>query len=115
MLVAPDFILTASHCVYTAVPKVRIGGYKSPYTSGGNGGQYFEVHNVIKNFKHPNYNSMTIDSDFALLQISQVSGIEPVAIDVSEQKVSDKYVNGKKLWAIGKFCFIQIYIQIIMK
>ncbi len=103
MLVAPDFILTASHCVYTWVPKVRIGGYKSPYTTGQNGGQYFEEHNVIKNIRHPNYNNENVDSDFALLQISKVSEIEPVAIDIFNQKVSNGYVDGKKLWAIGTF------------
>ena len=95
-LVAPEWVLTANHCVDKDLRKngaVRIGAFQKPYQEGDNGGQDVEFFNVDKVVEHPQYDDDTEDNDFTLLRIEGTSKIEPVAMDL--ENLSDTYENGK--------------------
>lgn len=103
MLVSPEYVLTAAHCINNKMKRrgaVRIGAFKSPYKPGDNGEQYLEFFRLISrnNGKavtvHPNYNSITLDNDFALLRLEAESTIAPVPLDSG----GETYEN---LWTIG--------------
>ena len=64
-LIAPQWVLTAVHCVENETPSsidVTLGKHKLT-DSGG------ERINVVEIIRHPNFNSSTLDSDVALLRL----------------------------------------------
>ena len=96
MLVSPEYVLTAAHCIDSAMINngaVRIGAFSDPYTSSNNGGQYLEAFRVQTVTVHPGYSSTTENKDFALLRLDGTSTITPVPLDSSN--VSDSYTTGK--------------------
>jgi len=103
MLVTPEFVLTASHCVYPNtdlndnVLSVQIGAVCPE--EDDNCGVPMETINVKKVFANPYYNDFTLDDDFALLQLETRSTLAPVAMDSG---FVDSYSDDKdNLWAIG--------------
>lgn len=77
-LIAPDWVLTASHCIIDETPDsfdVAAGVYDLKRDTG----QRIAVKRVIA---HPNYNSNTLDFDIALVQLKKpVANITPVALN----------------------------------
>ncbi|KAE8403251.1 trypsin-like cysteine/serine peptidase domain-containing protein [Aspergillus pseudonomiae] len=75
-LISPKTVLTTAGCVdgsSASSLKIRVGSLE--HATGG------KLNQVIKVIKHPNYNTNTRDSDFAVLHLtSSVTDIEPVAI-----------------------------------
>ncbi|XP_054452453.1 vitamin K-dependent protein C [Anoplopoma fimbria] len=65
VLIDKSWVLTAAHCLERSLKfRVRLGDYERRRDEGS------EVTlNVIKTFKHPNYNSLTVDNDIALLRL----------------------------------------------
>lgn len=83
-LIAPNWILTAAHCVKgSTVDEVWIGLLNQKDTAG------VEKMKVVKVIPHEKYNSSTMDSDFALIQIAQNSSYQPVALNDTEILVSE--------------------------
>jgi secreted trypsin-like serine protease len=102
-LVSPEFLLTAAQCIdgRTSSSIQFLIGALCPYESG-NCGQYSEMKNAKLIYKHPQYNSSTFDYDFALVQLTSRSTIQPVAMD--NGTVSPSYTEGKRnLFATGTF------------
>lgn len=77
-LIADRWVLTAAHCVGDGVDSVYVGLYdqKSP-----NSAEKFTVANI---FVHPKNDPITMDYDFALLELSQSSSFKPVALSETE-------------------------------
>lgn len=77
-LIAPDWVLTASHCIISETPDsfdVVAGVYDLKRDTG----QRIAVKRVIA---HPNYNINTLDFDIALVQLKKpVTNITPVALN----------------------------------
>ncbi|GAA6229482.1 vitamin K-dependent protein C [Lates japonicus] len=65
VLIDESWVLTAAHCLTTSLRfRVRLGDYQRFRDEGT------EVTlKVINTFKHPNYNSRTVDNDIALLRL----------------------------------------------
>ena len=68
-VIGPDWILTAAHCVQNSIvredpTRVEIIAGSSQYGIGGERIKVSEIHT------HPNYNSTTMDNDFALLRLA---------------------------------------------
>jgi secreted trypsin-like serine protease len=106
MLITPQFVLTAAHCITDTLKQekineghnitnaaVRIGAFQSPYQQGDNGGQDVEFRTVKNIYVHPDYEYHTVDNDFALLHLSEASTIPVVQIDT--EGLSDSFVTGK--------------------
>ena len=83
MLVAPDYVLTAAHCVspntsWSAnIAAVQIGAVCSANGSN-NCNQPIQEINVERIIAHPNYNSDTFNNDFALVKLASRANASPV-------------------------------------
>jgi len=103
MLVAPEWVLTANHCIDDDMRyrgAVRIGAFSDPYVQGNNGGQDVEFYTLQEVVEHPDYSSSTLDFDFTLLRLDGKSDIAPVPLDSTG--LSETYSTSKDdLWAIG--------------
>jgi secreted trypsin-like serine protease len=107
MLVAPEYVLTAAHCVspntsWSAnVAAVQIGAVCSPYASNNNCNQPVQQINVESIKPHPDYNSGTLNNDYALVKLASRATATPVKMD--DGQYVDNYPSGKRnLYAIGK-------------
>lgn len=81
MLVAPDYVLTAAHCVSPgdASSLAVLIGAVCP-NSGNNCGQPSQLINVQTVTNHPGYNSNTVNNDFSLLKLVSSASATPVAM-----------------------------------
>ena len=82
MLVAPEYVLTAAHCVAPETSwsasnaAVEIGSLCP--NSANNCGQPKQTINVASITRHPNYNTNTLNNDFALVKLVSKANAKPV-------------------------------------
>lgn len=77
MLIAKEYVLTAAHCVSNNdILSVEIGAV-CPY-SNNNCGQPVQTIEVTSVQRHPQYNSVSLANDFALLKLNTRANAEPV-------------------------------------
>ena len=84
MLVAPEYVLTAAHCVSpntswsTGNAAVQIGAVCP--TSSTNCGQPLQQINVQTITPHPSYDSGTLNNDYALVKLVSRADAQPVVM-----------------------------------
>lgn len=81
-LVAPEWILTAAHCVYDLETRhidVVLGRHNLNSDEG-------ERISVIQKLIHPGYNRNTLDSDLALLKLERPSTQQPVQLNHTDPR-----------------------------
>lgn len=76
-LIASQWVLTAAHCVYSDKMSVTIGLHNLRDLSST------ETINSAKIYVHPEYDSYTVDHDFALIRLETPSRFEPVSYDAN--------------------------------
>jgi len=95
-LVAPEFILTAAHCMTNTkwnLSKFLVGALCPFQSQDNNCGQYYDIKGIAKIYNHPQFNANTLVNDFSLVQLSTRSRIAPVTLDKSNTSLS--YTSGK--------------------
>ncbi len=83
-LIAKGYVLTAAHCVTAGDASslaVQIGAV-CPYTSNNNCNEPIQTINVATVVQHPQYNSNTLENDFAILKLQDTANAEPVPMYV---------------------------------
>lgn len=111
VLIAPEFILTAAHCVEDFIlQQVRIGamekteGGEDPEDEAFNGGHKVELRNVSDIFLHPGYRINHPENDFGLIKLDQPTEkflLDAAEIDGRFEKVTESYV-GKNFFDIQR-------------
>lgn len=79
MLVAKEYVLTAAHCMRSGGASglaVQIGAVCP--NSNNNCEQPIQTINAKSILLHPQYNSDTLDNDFALIQLVEAANAFPV-------------------------------------
>ncbi len=96
-LIKPNWVLTAAHCVqsWNKTNKVFIGLHDR---TDKNGAESFTVTKVVAN---PQYNSETLDYDFALLKLSGDSKYRSIDLNSSEIAIPDADQEAVKVWTAG--------------
>ncbi len=83
-LIKPNWVLTAAHCVRGGrIGKVYIGISNQKNLTSGEG---FTAAQIIP---HPQYNSSTLDYDYALIKLNGNSTFRPVEINAEEISIPD--------------------------
>lgn len=72
-LIAPQWVLTAAHCLPAEPTKVILGRYNLRTREG-------EVHDVAERISHPFYNAETGDNDVALIRLARPSTQTPIPL-----------------------------------
>lgn len=75
-LIAPEFVLTAAHCVEDVMPRYASVG--SRYSSSEDDGEQIKVKNVVV---HPKYDPKTLRYDFAIVELQFISIQTPLLLD----------------------------------
>lgn len=96
MLVAPEYVLTAAHCV-GGFDSFIIGALCNENSNCGQTSELIEMSG--QPISHPSYNGGTLDNDFALVKLQRRSTIDPVPMDSGN--VVSSYGSNKSLWPIG--------------
>uniref|UniRef100_A0A6S8WYX6 Peptidase S1 domain-containing protein n=1 Tax=Chaetoceros debilis TaxID=122233 RepID=A0A6S8WYX6_9STRA len=97
-LVAPEFILTAAHCLGQFFENVTVGKFCTDRFD--NCGQKKDVVNVIDIIPHPKFkfDGEDLSFDIGLVQIERTS-IAPTRMDLDG--VSSQYADGTQMWVAG--------------
>ncbi len=72
-LIAPEWVLTAAHCLPVPPSKVILGRYDLRTGEG-------TVHDVAELIPHPDYNDRTSDNDIALIKLATPSDQTPIPL-----------------------------------
>jgi len=101
MLIAPQYVLTAAHCIQAADidkdPIFRIG--ELCRGNIGNCGQHWEDRSVESIILLSNFTQADEGNDFALMRLTSPSTVTPVKID--SMALSQDYLAGKHLFVLG--------------
>eukprot|EP00979_Chaetoceros_neogracilis_P001626 scaffold283_cov234-Chaetoceros_neogracile.AAC.1 len=105
VLISPEYLLTAAHCVdgnehlLQSYGSFQIGALCYPYKQGSNCGQDVEDIAISIAVVHPRYNRSTFENDFALIRLEKASNIDPVTLD--RTGISNFYTAAQRLFAVG--------------
>lgn len=86
-LIAKNWVLTAAHCVdgqsASSIPEVLVGLYSQKQKGNA------ESFKVAKIIIHPQWNRRALDYDYALIQLSGESKVQPVLLNQADFRVND--------------------------
>jgi len=95
-LVREDWVVTAAHCVLGDSPnnlQVKIGLHNVNGTTGS------VTRNVSEIIIHPNYNSNSLNNDYALLRLSSpITNFEPIKLVTSDNHDNEPIISTTMGW-----------------
>ncbi|MGZ3690782.1 MAG: S1 family serine peptidase [Pseudobdellovibrio sp.] len=96
-LIKTNWVLTAAHCVqdWSSSNKVIVGLYDRTNNTGT------ETFSVTKVIAHPQFNSETLDYDYALLKLSGDSKFRTIDLNTTEIQVPEAGQDPFKVWTSG--------------
>ena len=94
-LVREDWVITAAHCMQgesTSGTVVKIGLHNVNGTTGS------ETRYIDEIIIHPNYNSNSLNNDYALLHLTQPSSFEPILLVTDESHHEEPVMSTVMGW-----------------
>lgn len=104
VLIAPEYVLTAAHCINSVSSWLYQGGFEigALCNEDDNCGQKSERFGILEVIIHPQFNPETYEYDFAIVKLDGASTLPYVKID--DSKISNSYEVEPpqgNLWALG--------------
>lgn len=88
-LIAPTWVVTASHCIYSYGELAQANSI-SVMSGSYNVNSNENIVSVKRIIKHPSYNETTVDNDIALIELAQpITNITPIALDRASPLLKD--------------------------
>jgi len=95
-LVAPDWVLTAAHCVSKPNFDVRVGDWNKTVLSAN-----VQTRSAEAVFQHPEYNARTTQNDYALVRLDSPVEINECVGTACLPSADEDVADGARCWITG--------------